>query len=165
MAKSNIRKIKNLPGCWNWQTGWTQNPLVKRPCGFKSHPGHSFIIKNMTEKFPQEPKKSKEEKLEKIKEILDHAFKVEEFKDLDKMIFILGYLSYARNKILEEFFKEDHSLEEYMKMLQALPTEETIKTPEGDIKISVRPLRDKIMEILKKKGYDREKLLKEGWII
>ncbi len=83
----------------------------------------------MTEKFPQEPKKSKEEKLEKIKEILDHAFKVEEFKDLDKMIFILGYLSYARNKILEEFFKEDHSLEEYMKMLQALPTEETIKSP------------------------------------
>lgn len=25
--------------CWNWQTGWSQNPLRKR-CGFKSHQPH-----------------------------------------------------------------------------------------------------------------------------
>ena len=25
-----------MPVCWNWQTRWTQNPLVATPCGFKS---------------------------------------------------------------------------------------------------------------------------------
>ena len=38
--------IDFTPVCWNWQTRWTQNPLVAIPCGFKSrhrhHVGASF---------------------------------------------------------------------------------------------------------------------------
>ena len=28
------------PGCWNWNTGSTQNRLPERDCGFESHPGY-----------------------------------------------------------------------------------------------------------------------------
>jgi hypothetical protein len=29
-----------LPGWWNWQTRWIQNPLSFGTCGFESRPGH-----------------------------------------------------------------------------------------------------------------------------
>ena len=31
---------RRLPGCWNWNTGSTQNRLPVRDCGFESHPGY-----------------------------------------------------------------------------------------------------------------------------
>ena len=29
-----------MPLWWNWQTRWTQNPVVVIPCGFNSHHQH-----------------------------------------------------------------------------------------------------------------------------
>ena len=29
-----------MPVCWNWQTRWTQNPLVATPCGFDPRHRH-----------------------------------------------------------------------------------------------------------------------------
>ena len=29
-----------MPVCWNWQTRWTQNPLVAIPCGFDPRHRH-----------------------------------------------------------------------------------------------------------------------------
>ncbi len=31
-----------MPVCWNWQTRWTQNPLVATPCGFDPRHRHQI---------------------------------------------------------------------------------------------------------------------------
>src|SRR5437762_3268402 len=61
VAASKIRMFPNSPAWRNWQTRWTQNPVIARSCGFKSLRRHRFqasdrILQRGPESYPRDMK-------------------------------------------------------------------------------------------------------------